>query len=225
MSDRAPSRTLIPAVVERVEILYQDEHMLVVDKPPHVLVVHAPGRRNPTVVDIVSRQIGASACPVHRLDEDTSGVLALARTAEARSRLEETFRRHRAERIYLALLSRVPSPTAGRIESRLAERGGRMCSVERGGEVAVTHYRLLRRVDRFSLAECRLETGRRNQIRVHMADIGCPVVGDRKYGYRSRHGGSYSRVMLHAWRLVLPHPVSEERLEVVAEPSEDELRP
>lgn len=100
-----------------------------------------------------------------------------------------------------------------------------MCSVERGGEVAVTHYELLRRVGRFSLVQCRLETGRRNQIRVHMADIGCPVVGDRKYGYRARHGGSYPRAMLHAWRLALPHPVTGDHLEVVAEPPEDELRP
>ncbi len=148
----------------------------------------------------------------------------MARTQEARLLLEEIFRRHRAERIYLALLSRAPSPTAGRIESRLVERGGRMCSVEKGGDVAVTHYRVLRRVDRFTLVECRLETGRRNQIRVHMADINCPVVGDRKYGYRSRHGGSFSRAMLHAWRLVLPHPVTGKRLEVVADPSEVQLQ-
>ncbi len=207
-----------------VDILYQDDHMLVVDKPPHMLVVHAPGRRSPTIVDAVARQVGTSAYPVHRLDEDTSGVLALAKTPEARKLLEEIFRRHRAERIYLALLSHSPSPPAGRIESRLVEKGGRMCSVEKGGDVAVTHYKVLRRVDRFTLVECRLETGRRNQIRVHMADINCPVVGDRKYGYRSRHGGSFSRAMLHAWRLVLPHPVTGKRLEVVADPSEVQLQ-
>ncbi len=209
---------------EPVGILYQDEHMLVVDKPPHMLVVHAPGRRDETVVEKVGRQIRGRVYAVHRLDEDTTGVLALARTEEARARLEKVFRLHRAERLYLALVSRAPSPPAGKIRSRILEQGGLMRSVPKGGEVAVTHYRMLGRVGRFSLVECRLEPGRRNQIRVHMADIGCPVVGDRKYGYRSRQGGGFTRAMLHAWRLALPHPDTGERLEVVAEPADPELR-
>ncbi len=148
----------------------------------------------------------------------------LARTELARDRLEDEFRRHRPERIYLALVSRTPSPRAGKIESRLAEKGGRMRSVDSGGEIAITHYRMLRRLDPFTLVECRLETGRRNQIRVHMADIGCPVVGDRKYGYRSRQGRGFGRAMLHAWRLSLTHPLTGERLEVTAAPADAELR-
>ena len=198
--------------------------MLVVDKPPRMLVVHAPGRRDETIVDRVARQVGGRVYAVHRLDEDTSGVLALARTELARDRLEDEFRRHRPERIYLALVSRTPSPPAGKIESRLAEKGGRMRSVDSGGEIAITHYRMLRRLDPFTLVECRLETGRRNQIRVHMADIGCPVVGDRKYGYRSRQGRGFGRAMLHAWHLSLTHPLTGERLEVTAAPSDAELR-
>ncbi len=209
---------------EPVGILYQDEHMLVVDKPPHMLVVHAPGRREETVVERVSRQVRGRVYAVHRLDEDTTGTLALARTEAARAPLEKVFRLHRAERVYLALVSRAPSPPAGKIQSRILERGGLMRSVPTGGEVAITHYRMLRRLGKFTLVECRLETGRRNQIRVHMADIGCPVVGDRKYGYRSRHGGRFTRAMLHAWRLALPHPSTGERLEVVAEPADLELR-
>ena len=198
--------------------------MLVVDKPPHMLVVHAPGRRDETVLDKVARQVGVRVYAVHRLDEDTTGVLALARTEEARERLQEEFRRHRPERVYLALVSRAPSPPAGKIESRLLEKDGRMCSVDSGGELAVTHYRILKRLDPFTLVECRLETGRRNQIRVHMADIGCPVVGDRKYGYRSRQGRGFGRAMLHAWRLTLTHPLTGERLEVTAAPPDAELR-
>ncbi len=205
--------------MSRIPILYEDDHMLVVDKPPRMLVVPAPGRSGPTVVDEVGRQLGSRVFAVHRLDEDTTGVLVLARTPEARAALEDVFIDHRADRVYLALVGRMPSPPAGRIESRLRESpDGIVESVARGpGQRAVTHYKVLRRVGREVLVECRPETGRRNQIRVHLADLGCPVVGDRKYGYRGRGGSSARRPLLHAWRITLPHPVDEREIVVEAE--------
>ena len=207
-----------------VPILFDDEHLLVVDKPARTLVVPAPGRRRPTVVDRVSEQIGSRVFAVHRLDEDTTGALVLARTSEAKQALEEIFREHRAERLYLALTARTPSPAAGRIESRMRETSaGIMESVESGpGERAVTHYRVLARRGRHCLIECRLETGRRNQIRVHMAEIGCPVVGDRKYGDRSR---GYRRPMLHAFRIRFNHPLREGDVVIEIPPAEQELIP
>lgn len=199
-----------------IPILYEDERLLVVDKPPRTLVVGAPGRTGPTLVDLVSRQIGARVLPVHRLDEDTTGALVLARTPEARRALEDLFRRHAIERVYLAVVARVPSPSAGTIESRLDERGGMVRSVERGGRRAVTHYRLLHRLPQGALVECRLDTGRRNQVRVHMADLGCPIVGDRKYGWRPRGPGGPSRPLLHAWRIAFDPPCGGARLAVEA---------
>lgn len=205
-----------------IPVLYRDEHLAVVDKPPGMLVVHAPGRRGPTVIDALTEQLGRSVLPVHRLDAETSGALLVALTRETRTALETMFRAHEIERLYLALVSRVPSPPAGRIESLLQERGNTVRTVLRGGKTAITHYRTLERRAGGALVLCRLETGRRNQIRVHLADLGCPLVGDRKYGYRSsRRAG---RVMLHSWRLRLRHPASGEELSVEAVAPESELR-
>lgn len=212
-------------MAEPIEILHQDEHLLVVNKPPRMLVVPAPGRRDRTVADQLAQQLSMRVFPVHRLDEDVTGVLTLAATQEARPRLEEVFRRHRAERIYLALLSRAPNPPAGKIESRLREGpDGIVRSVLKGpGDAAITWFQTIRREGRGTLVECRLETGRRNQIRVHMADLGCPIVGDRKYGYRRRQGPKVQRPLLHAERIAFRHPFTGSELEVSVEAPEPEL--
>jgi 23S rRNA pseudouridine1911/1915/1917 synthase len=210
-----------------IPVLYDDEHLLVVDKPARCLVVAAPGRRGATAVDRVGRQRGERVYAVHRLDEDTTGVLVLARTEASREALEQVFRRHEAQRVYLALASRVPSPAAGRIESRLAVgRDGVVRSVTgRGGELAVTRFRTLERRDRHALLECELETGRRNQIRVHLSELGCPLVGDRKYGWRSRGSGGPDRPLLHAWRIRFVHTITGAVVDVGCDPTERELRP
>lgn len=200
---------------------------MVVHKPPRQLVVPAPGRTGPTVVDDVTAQLGHRVFAVHRLDEDVTGVLVLANDESARKPLEQVFRGHRAERLYLALLSRAPSPPAGRIESKLREdSSGLVRSVEGGaGQKAITEYRILKRVGHHTLVECRLLTGRRNQIRVHMADIGSPIVGDRKYGFRSRGGTPIKRLLLHAYTVRFTHPITGVEVLVRAEPEEKELAP
>jgi 23S rRNA pseudouridine1911/1915/1917 synthase len=210
---------------EPIPILYQDEHLVVVHKPPRRLVVPAPGRSGPTVVDDLTAQLGSRVFAVHRLDEDVTGVLVLGCSEAVREPLEQVFRDHRAERLYLALLSRAPSPPAGRIESRLREDpSGLVHSVDSGpGQTATTEYRTLKRIDPYTLVECRLLTGRRNQIRVHMADLGCPIVGDRKYGFRSRGGPGFKRLLLHAHSVRFPHPVSGTEVFAQAEPAEKEL--
>jgi RluA family pseudouridine synthase len=206
-----------------IPILWADEHLVVVDKPARVLVVSAPTRRGPTLVDLVSRQLGARLFPVHRLDEDTTGVLLLARTEPARTALERMFAERSIHRVYLALTSHAPSPPAGRIESRLAEGpGGTLRSVVRGGEKAITEYRLRARRGPHALVECRLQTGRRNQIRVHLAELGCVIVGDRKYGWR---GPTRPRPLLHAWRIEFVHPFTGQQLALEAPPGEAELDP
>lgn len=213
---------------DAIRVVYSDETLVVVDKPARCLVVGAPGRRGRTLVDRLSVQLGERVLPVHRLDEDTTGVLVLARGPAARELLEPIFRAHAADRIYLALVSRAPSPPAGRIESRLTVGDdGVVRSVTGGsGEHAVTLYRTLARRPSGVLVECRLDTGRRNQIRVHLAELGCPIVGDRKYGWRARRGQARpTRPLLHAWRLALTHPRTGERLELSAPPHEPELRP
>lgn len=211
--------------VPNIQVLYQDPHLVVVDKPSGVLAVNAPGRRGPTLVDLVSTVLGTRAQAVHRLDEETTGAVVLAISDEGQQGLSALFREHDVERIYLALVTGTPSPPAGRIQSRLQEGAdGVVRVVQRGGEIAVTHYELLGRRHRCSLVRCRLETGRRNQIRAHMAAIGCPLAGDRKYGYRQRPGERFPRVMLHALRLAFTHPVTGQPVAVEVEPAEPELR-
>lgn len=208
-----------------IAVLYGDEHLVVIDKPAGLLTVPAPGRAPANVVDLLRKQLGRQLFAVHRLDEDTSGALMLAASEPARTALDGMFRSHTIERLYLALLTRTPSPPAGRIEARLREVDGTMRVVQRGGEVAITHYEVLGRRGRACLVQCRLETGRRNQIRVHMAELGCPLAGDRKYGYRQRPGDEFRRVMLHSWRLAFEHPITGAHVGVEAVAPEAELRP
>ncbi|MCK5943077.1 MAG: RluA family pseudouridine synthase [Planctomycetes bacterium] len=209
-----------------VAVLHRDEHLLVVDKPAGVLVVPAQGRSQPCLTDVLTKQLGQRVLAVHRLDEQTTGCLAFALDESTKSALDRTFRDHEAVRDYLALTTAVPSPESGCIESHLEEGpDGIVRVVRRGGRRAVTHYATLARRGRGCLVRCRLETGRRNQIRVHLAALGCPVAGDRKYGYRARPGERYPRVMLHSWSLKLRHPVLGETIEVTCDAPEPELRP
>lgn len=212
--------------MQPVAIVHQDDHLLVVDKPAGILVVPADGRSGPSLVDVLPKLVGGPVFAVHRLDEETTGALAFARSDEARIGMEALFRAHAIERDYLALASAAPSPPAGRIESNLREGDdGIVRVVPTGGQRAVTHYETLARRDRCTLVRCRLETGRRNQIRVHLAALGCPVAGDRKYGFRARPGERFRRVMLHSWRMGFVHPVTGERIAVEVPAAEPLLRP
>jgi RluA family pseudouridine synthase len=212
--------------VDDIPILWQDEHLVVVAKPPRLLVVPAPGRKSRTIADILGKQLGRRVFPVHRLDEDVTGALVLALQQSSKSDIESLFRNHEAQRIYLALLSRAPDPAAGRIESRLREgKDGVVRSVTSGpGDTAITEFQTLRRDSRYTLVECRLQTGRRNQIRAHMADLSCPIVGDRKYGFRVRGGPSFPRPLLHAEQLRFDHPLTGESIHVVTQAPEPVLR-
>ena len=192
-----------------LDLLHRDDYLVIVDKPAGLLSVPVGDKPGPNLVDALQKQLDSRVYAVHRLDEGTTGCIAFATQEHAREPLEQVFRRHEAQRDYLALVSAVPSPEAGCIEASLKEgRDGIVRVVARGGRRAVTHYQTLERRGRGSLVRCRLDTGRRNQIRVHMAALGCPVAGDRKYGFRARAGERFPRVMLHSWRLELRHPIT-----------------
>ncbi|MFY9342517.1 MAG: RluA family pseudouridine synthase [Planctomycetota bacterium] len=207
-------------------IVHRDEHLVIVDKPAGVLVVPAPSRSGPTVGDLLGTQLGQAVHAVHRLDEDTTGALAFALTQPAKAAMEALFREHVIVREYMALLASAPSPAAGRVDSLLREDDDGITRVVRSGGVrAVTGYETLERRGRCTLVRCRLETGRRNQIRAHMAALGCPVAGDRKYGFRARPGERFRRVMLHSWHMRFRHPITGTDVDVTVEPSEPELRP
>jgi RluA family pseudouridine synthase len=209
-----------------IAVVHHDEHLVVVDKPAGLLVVDAPGRKGATVVGLVGKQLGAPVQAVHRLDEDTTGLLAFALDDATRVGMEGLFRTHAIAREYLALAGAAPSPPAGRIDARLAEdAAGIVRVVSTGGQPAATHYETLERRGRCALLRCQLETGRRNQIRAHLAAMGCPLAGDRKYGFRARADERFRRVMLHSWRMRFVHPITGTALDLVAWPAEPELDP
>ena len=204
-----------------VHVPYEDEHLLVVDKPAGVVVHPAPGHPHGTLVHgllergIAGGEEGAAERPgiVHRLDRDTSGLLVVARSEEAYRRLQQLVRRRKLERRYVALVRGRPRSWRGRIEAPIGRdrrdptRQSLDTDVPRD---AVTHFEVERLYDGYALLGVSLETGRTHQIRVHLAAIGLPVVGDPVYGVPDRELG---RQFLHAARLAFPHPVTGERIE------------
>jgi 23S rRNA pseudouridine1911/1915/1917 synthase len=188
----------------RVDILFEDSDILALVKPAGLPSISPPGSRARSVYDIVTDHIRrrnpkGRAAVVHRLDRDTSGVMVFAKNARAKARLMNHWNDLVATRRYVALVDGQPPAEAGLLDSWLAPSGpNRMCVVPahtRGALRAVTHYHVLARGPRYSLVELELDTGRRHQIRVQLAAIGCPVAGDDRYGCRSDPLG---RLGLHA---------------------------
>ncbi len=202
-----------------LRIAYEDEHLLVVDKPAGIVVHPSAGHAGGTLVQaLLARGIaGGDAAErpgiVHRLDRDTSGLLVVARSQEAHGKLQDLVRKKLLERGYLALVRGRPRSRSGRIESPIGRDRHdpfRQSLDTDSPREAFTHFELERLLPRHALLSVRLETGRTHQIRVHLAAIDLPVVGDPVYGVPDPELG---RQFLHANRLSFPHPFSDERVE------------
>jgi len=216
-----------PARLERSRILYADEHVVAVDKPAGVPAQPTLTSDRGHLPELVAELLGDEVTLVHRLDRETSGVTVLARTAAAARKLSEDFRDGNPEKTYLALCARAPSPPEGRIEAPLgrdARHAGRR-AVRPDGEPAATRYRTLALgAGGVALVEARPETGRTHQIRVHLAHLGAPLLGDSRYGGPRMVGAlPIPRVMLHARRLGVAHPVTGAPLSLEA-PEPDDFR-
>jgi len=214
-----------------LEIVHEDDHLIVVDKPAGMVVHPAAGNFDGTLVNALLHHcagrlssIGGVARPgiVHRIDKDTSGLLVVAKTDVAHEGLSAQFARHSIDRRYQAIVAGVPNPTSGSVDAPLGRSSAnrqKMAIVESGrGKRALTHYRLVQPLLSSALVECRLETGRTHQVRVHMASIGNPLLGDPVYG-RSKIAHrdilnqlDFKRQALHAAELGFVHPVSKENL-------------
>ncbi|MBR2713681.1 MAG: RluA family pseudouridine synthase [Kiritimatiellae bacterium] len=225
----------VPAVPEPedipLDVVFEDEDMVVVDKAPGMVVHPAPGHFTGTLVNALLHHcpnlsgIGGVARPgiVHRLDQDTSGLIVVAKSQAAMDGLVQAFSSHRnIEKTYLAVCHGRPRLDAGRIENLIGRHPvdrKRMAIVGKNGKVAITNWRVFGCSRPQSTAvECKIETGRTHQIRVHMASLGCPVIGDKVYGKSAldkKLDPVPMRQMLHAWKLKLWHPVK--RVEVAFE--------
>jgi 23S rRNA pseudouridine1911/1915/1917 synthase len=207
--------------VAPITIRYEDDHLLVVDKPAGLVVHPGAGRREGTLLQQLLA-LGAAGGPperagiVHRLDRDTSGLMVVARSEEAHRRLQALLRARRVEREYLALVRGRPRSWRGRIEApigrdrRFPTRQSLDSDVARP---AVTHFQVLELLAGYALLRVTLGSGRTHQIRVHLAAIDLPVVGDPVYGVPDL---GLRRQFLHAARLAFPHPLTQERIEVVS---------
>jgi 23S rRNA pseudouridine1911/1915/1917 synthase len=203
-----------------VRVTYEDEHLLIVDKPAGVVVHPSAGHARGTLVHgllahaIAGGDEAERPGIVHRLDRDTSGLLVVARSDDAHRRLQSLIRRRQLVREYLALVRGRPRSRAGRIEAAIGRdrRDPTRTSLDTAApREAVTHFELVELLPEHALVRVRLETGRTHQIRVHLAAIGLPVVGDPVYGVSDLE---LRRQFLHAWRLAFPHPLTGEPVEV-----------
>ena len=214
-------------------VVFEDEHLIVVDKPAGLVVHPAAGNPDGTLVNALLHHcagqlsgIGGVARPgiVHRIDKDTSGLMVVAKTDAAHEGLARQFADHSIERAYLALCSGHPNPAEATISARIGRSDAnrkKMAVLPKEssrGKHAVTRYKTLRRMHQCSLLECRLETGRTHQVRVHLASIGHPLVGDPVYGRASSalrpilQRLDFRRQALHAAVLGFIHPVEKHRL-------------
>lgn len=222
---------LDPWQMDEGHILFHDNWILGINKPAGVETQPTPARYKGTLYDAVQTFVGvpkgrqkAGIGMVQRLDRDTSGVIVFSIHAKAHKRMTELFSGRGVRKIYHALVAGVPQDESGEIRNQLlrGRKSNRMQVVASGGQEAVSRYRVLERFTNASLVEVELLTGRMHQVRVHMAHLGVPILGDRGYGGPSSFCSSVvPRQMLHASRLCFDHPVSDAPLLLEAPYPED----
>lgn len=213
-----------------LDVLHEDHDVIVVNKPPGLVVHPAAGHRSGTLVNALLFHctdlagVGGEVRPgiVHRLDKDTSGAMVAVKNDRAMAHLVDQFKTGRIHKEYLAVVFGQLSPPTGRVDTligRSVNDRKRMSSHPRHGRPAVTHYEVVEQFDGFCLVRVRIETGRTHQIRVHMAHLKHPVLGDRQYAPRRTHcigGQAVGRQMLHSERLGFTHPSTQREMTFTA---------
>jgi 23S rRNA pseudouridine1911/1915/1917 synthase len=212
-----------------LEVLYEDDALIIINKPAGLVVHPAPGHEEGTLVNALLAHcsnlagIGGVQRPgiVHRLDKDTTGAIAIAKTDQAHQNLQAQLKAKTARREYLGVVYGAPSADSGTVDQPIGRhpidrKKMAVVPVEKGGRLAVTHWHIRERLGNYTLMHFQLETGRTHQIRVHSAYMGHPIVGDPVYSTGRSVGVNLPGQALHAWRLTLQHPVTQESIEVTA---------
>ena len=235
-----PAQRAVELAAEQIplSIVFEDAHLVIVDKPPGLVVHPAAGHEDGTLVNALLahcqdlRGIGGELRPgiVHRIDKDTSGLLVVAKDDETMNALGADFRVHRIKRVYEALVVGRPARSSGRIETmhgRDPHDRKKFSTKVKSGKRAVTNWRLLEELGKASRMEAELETGRTHQVRVHFAALGCPLLGDATYGRPARDEAvraiakQLGRQALHARILGFHHPKTGKWMEFESAPPED----
>jgi len=212
-----------------IDIVFEDKHMVVINKEPNMVVHPAPGNYTGTLVNAVMYHIKDLSTIngvirpgiVHRLDKDTSGLIIIAKNDEAHLKLTDMFKEKTIDKTYVCICKGNFKSDEGRIETLIGRNPKdrkKMAIVEKNGKTAISNYRVLDRVDGFSLVEVGIETGRTHQIRVHMKSLNHPILGDEVYGSPSKKA---KRQMLHAYKLEFIHPITGEDMKIIGEIPED----
>jgi 23S rRNA pseudouridine1911/1915/1917 synthase len=207
-----------------VEILFEDEDLIVVEKPSGLLTIATAKEKQRTLYALLYSYLKGQRPPeklfiVHRLDREASGLLVFAKQESAKFNLQQQFKLHNARRTYLAVVEGRIGRDEWALDSFLAENAAYRCYSTRDrrqGKHAITHVKVLKRTAERTLVEVRLETGRKHQIRVHLAEQGHPIVGDKTYGSRT---DPLHRLALHASKLAFRHPRTGESMEFHASPA------
>jgi 23S rRNA pseudouridine1911/1915/1917 synthase len=212
---------IVPQLPPEVSLVYEDQHIIVVEKSEGMLSVRTPSEQRDTVYAHLLKYLRtknprARLFVVHRLDRGASGLLVFAKNAAAQKQLKSLFAAHNIERKYIALVEGRLRRKDGTIRSYLAENVfHRVYSTndKSKGKLAVTHYRVIKQAARYAMLEVTLETGRKNQIRVHLAETGHPIAGDKEYGAKTNPIG---RLALHAALLGFAHPISRQKMQLTS---------
>lgn len=200
-----------------LNILFEDESIIVIDKMSGLLSIATERDREKTAYHILSEHVKKKdprncIFILHRLDRETSGVMMFSKSQKVQEMLQKNWDQAITERKYIAVVEGQPQQPQGTLKSYLAENSTYLVhtTTANKGKLAITHYRVLKSNGRYSLVELDLETGRKNQIRVHMQEAGCPVTGDRKYGAKTN---PIHRLALHAFKLRFIHPITHKEMD------------